>query len=87
MTYRGLQELVAHCTGYKPGRFIHQIGNLHYYDRHEEDLLKVLDAPTYDQGKLILNTDKGTDFFSYSWDDFKVENYNHGAFVPFEIAI
>ncbi len=85
-TYRALQMLVARCTGYKLGRFIHQIGNLHYYDRHEKSLLKVIDAPIYEQPKLILK-DKGDDFFNYSWEDFSVENYSHSPFVPFEIAI
>ena len=84
--YKVLQILIAHCTGYKAGRFIHQIGNLHYYDRHEESLLKVIDAPVYEQPKLILK-DKGDDFFNYSWEDFSVENYSHSPFVPFEIAI
>lgn len=86
-TYRALQELVAHCSGYKVGRFIHQIGNLHYYNNQEEGLLKVLDLPEYDQPTLILDKSKGTDFFNYSWNDFKIENYNHGPFIPFEVAI
>lgn len=86
-TYRALQLLVAQCTGYKPGRFIHQIGNLHYYDRHEEDILKVIDLEEFEQPELVLDTTKGTDFFSYTYDDFKLNNYKHGPYIPFEIAI
>ena len=84
--YKALQVLISHCTGYKPGRFIHQMGNVHYYVKDEQDLLKVIDAPVYEQPKLILK-DKGDDFFNYSWEDFSVENYSHSPFVPFEIAI
>ena len=86
-SYKALQLLVAHCTGYKPGRFIHQIGNLHYYDRHEKDLLSLLEATEYGQPELILDTSKGTDFFNYSWTDFKVDKYQYGPFIPMEVAI
>lgn len=86
-TYKGLQYLVARATNYKVGRFIHQIGNLHYYDRHEQDLLQVLKLPEYSQPKLVLDTSKGINFFDYSWEDFKVLDYHHGPYIPFEIAI
>ena len=79
--------MVARCTGYKLGRFIHQIGNLHYYDRHEEDILKVLDAPTFEQPRLLLDTKKGTNFFDYTWEDFSIVDYNYSPHIPFEIAI
>lgn len=85
--YKALQILVSHCTGYKPGRFIHQMGCVHYYDRHEEDILKVLDLPEYDQPCLTLDTNKGINFFDYSWEDFKIQDYQHGPHIPFEIAI
>ena len=84
--YKALQILVAHCTGYKPGRFIHQMGCVQYYDRHEKDLLNLLQAPEYSEPKLILN-DKGLDFFSYNWKDFTVTDYNYGPFIPMEVAI
>lgn len=85
--YKALQVLIAHCTGYKPGRFIHQLGNVHYYDRHEKELLKLLNAPEYDQPRLILDTSKGSNFFNYSWEDFTVDNYQYGPFIPLEVAI
>lgn len=85
--YKALQILVAHCTGYRPGRFIHQIGNIHYYDKHEEDILKIIDLEEFEQPELVLNTNKGTDFFSYTYDNFKLNNYKHGPYIPFEVAI
>ena len=85
--YKALQILVAHCTGYKPGRFIHQMGCVQYYDRHEKDLLSLLEATEYGQPELILDTSKGTDFFNYSWTDFKVDKYQYGPFIPMEVAI
>ena len=85
--YKCLQVLIAYCVGLKPGRFSHFMGNVHYYDKQEEDILKLLDLPEYEQPKLILDTSKGTDFFSYTWEDFKLEDYDHGPFIPFEVAI
>ena len=85
--YKALQILVSKCTGYKPGRFIHQMGCVHYYDRHEEDILKIIDLKEFEQPELILDINKGTDFFSYNYNDFKLNNYQHGPSIPFEIAI
>lgn len=84
--YKILQMIVAKCTGYIPGRFIHQIGNVHYYDRHEETLLSQLSLPMYGQPEVKLNFEH-TDFFNVSYKDIEIINYTHGPYLPMEVAI
>lgn len=84
--YKVLQMIVAKCTGYKAGRFIHQIGNLHYYDRHEKTLLSQLELREYDQPNVILNFNH-SNFFEVTHDDVSVVNYVCGEYLPMEVAI
>ena len=84
--YKVLQMLIAKCTGYKPGRFIHQIGNLHYYDRHETALLEQLSLPTFVQPSVEINKDI-EDFFSVTAEDIQVIGYECGVYLPMEVAI
>lgn len=84
--YKVLQLFVAHCTGYRPGRFIHQIGNLHYYDRHEETLLHQISLEEFSEPKLFI-TSSSSDFFNLSISDIQLSDYVHGPFLPMEVAI
>lgn len=84
--YKVLQMLIAHCTGYKPGRFIHHIGNLHYYDRHESTLLNQLSLEEFNQPEVELQIEH-KDFFNISYEDVKVKNYICGPYLSMEVAI
>lgn len=73
--YCALLLMVAKATGYKPGLFVHDISNIHIYDRHIPIVKEVMKRePIECQPKLILDTDK-TDFYSFTIDDFKLEGY------------
>ena len=57
-SYSLLTILLAHITGYKPGEFIHVIGDTHVYVNHEEALRQQLDRvprpfPTVGVGEAI----------------------------------
>lgn len=84
--YKVLQCIVAHCTGYLPGKFIHTIGNLHYYDRHEALLLQQIDLPHYPSPVINFNF-KDQNFFNISYKDIEVKNYVHGPNIKLEVAI
>lgn len=84
--YKILQILISHCTGYKAGRFIHQIGNLHYYDRHEQTLLNQLELKEFEEPDITLKTNS-IDFFNLSFKDIEITNYQHGDYLPMEVAI
>jgi thymidylate synthase len=83
--YRIIQHMIAQVTGLEVGYFIHQMGNVHYYDRHEEKLLEQIMTPTYRQPTLKINPEINN-FFDFTIDDFQVENYNHNGKIEFDLA-
>ena len=87
MQYAMLQCMLAQSTGLKPGIFTHVIANLHIYDRHEAIIKEIMNNPEYDSPKFILNPDK-TDFYSFTEDDFKLEEYNATKLeTKFDVAV
>lgn len=77
--YFALLLMVAKATGYKPGQYSELIINCHVYDRHEEFANELISREeqleSVSTPRLILDTDK-TDFYSFTIDDFKLENYS-----------
>lgn len=84
--YWFLLQMVAQATGYKAGRFIHQMGNVHYYDRHEELLLKQINGENHNEPIFKINNSV-KDFFSFSIDDIAIENYKNNGKFNYEVAI
>lgn len=84
--YNVLQRMVAQVTGYELGEYIYHIGDVHYYERHEKDLVEQIDKDTYEAPDLWINPEI-TNFYDFTIDDFKLINYKHGEFVGYEVAI
>ena len=84
-----LTFMLCHITGYKPGKIIHNIGDLHIYKNHIEEAKKMLDNnpnnfPLFyinDPNKNIKNIEE----FKYS--DFKILFYNSYKKYNFTMAI
>ena len=52
-----------------------------------DELLKLLENETFDAPKLWMNTEK-TDFYSFTKEDFKLENYKYSEFdVKIPVAV
>lgn len=74
--YYVLLRMVAQVTGYKAGKFVHFVQNLHIYDRHTEIVQEVMAEDASKKGpSLILNPDI-KNFDDFSIDDFKLEGYD-----------
>ena len=78
--YSALVCMIAQVTGFEPGEFVHVIADAHIYDRHipiVEELIKQnpLPAPKVTLDKSV------TDFYSFTKDSFKVEDYNYHEFT------
>lgn len=84
--YSVLQHLVAQVCGLDVGKFIHQIGNAHYYDRHEEVLLSQLGLPEYEQPTLSVSKEL-KDLRSAKLSDIELLGYKCGINLPMEVAI
>ena len=83
--YAALMIMVARHCGYEVGMFSHIVMNEQIYSRHVEHVNTLLErykeleqAEFYGkyikQPKLVLNSNK-TDFYSFTIDDFTLENY------------
>ena len=78
--YYALQMMIAKATGYKVGKMGHIIGNLHVYDRHEENAQVILDRQEVliqtvrNEVKLEFNP-ASDDFYSFTIDDFVLNDY------------
>ena len=85
--YVALQMMVAHSVGLKPGKFTRFVQNIHIYDRHLEVAQQFLDRkPSEKQPKLIFEP-KSNDFYSYTFNDFRIEDYEPQPRIRFELAI
>lgn len=90
MQYVALMMMVARHVGLEVGVFCHYVNNAHIYDRHLDqvkDLISRSGQEDSDKIRLVLNPEK-TDFYSFTIDDFKLENYNPNTpNFRFELAI
>lgn len=86
--YYVLQCLVAHVCGYEVGTFTHQMGNVHYYNRHSKDLLEQVTSDYYEnEPKLTINSDL-KDFFKTELSDIKLDSYKCSKRnIKYDIAV
>ena len=88
--YVALMMMVARHIGLVPGVFCHYVNNAHIYDRHINQVKELIERNGQEDGeniRLILNPNK-TDFYSFTIDDFILENYNpQKPNLKFELAI
>lgn len=82
--YVALLMMVAHATGYKPGKYVHFIQNLHIYDRHIEIAKEFLNRPEGGTQPKLIFEPKSKNFYDFTIDDFRIEDYNPQGkiFIP-----
>lgn len=73
--YSVLQHLIAHCCGLEAGEFTHQMGNVHYYNRHQDLLLEQLKSDIYVSEPKILINESLKDFFNAEISDITLLDY------------
>ena len=81
--YSVLVHMFAQVAGLEVGELVHVIADAHIYDRHVDIVKGMLEqtpqaAPTFSVDPSV------TDFYQFTADSFKVENYNY---APFEAKI
>ena len=86
LSYSVLIYMVAKITGYKPGRFIHIVGDFHIYDNHTNPVMEQICREPYDFPTLeIVGKQKEIDDFTIK--DFNLIDYKHydslkGIMIP-----
>lgn len=83
--YSLLCHMVAHQLGCKAKEFIWVGGDTHIYENHIEQVKKQLETPLKDFPTIKFNR-LPKDIFSYELQDFTIENYVHGEYLPLDIS-
>ncbi|WP_251552359.1 thymidylate synthase [Neobacillus muris] len=74
-SYALLTMMIAQVCGLQPGEFIHTFGDVHIYKNHLDNVKLQLQREPRPLPVMRLNP-QVTDLFSFSYDDFSLENYN-----------
>lgn len=72
--YSALVMMFAQISGLEPGELVHVIADAHIYDRHIDLVQKIIEKEPFEAPIVTLNPEI-TDFYKFSVEDFKVENY------------
>ena len=72
--YAVLVHMFARASGLEVGELVHVIADAHIYDRHVDTVKKLMERTPYPAPKLWINPDV-TDFYAFTVDDFKLEDY------------
>ncbi|MDO4807650.1 MAG: thymidylate synthase [Coriobacteriales bacterium] len=75
--YALLLMMVAQSVGMVAGELVHMIADAHVYDRHVELVRELISRPQHPAPQVSLNPEV-TDFYDFSTDDLRVENYVYG---------
>jgi len=85
-SYALLTLMVAQVTGYKPGDFIHTLGDAHLYLNHlDQARLQLSRAPRH-MPVMRLNPEV-KDIFAFRFEDFTIENYDPHPHIKAVVAV
>lgn len=85
-SYSLLLEMMAQVTGYKPGEFIHILGDAHIYRNHFKQVKKQLQRKPYALPELKLNPEI-KDIDDFTMEDIKLKNYKHHPYIKAPMAV
>jgi thymidylate synthase len=85
-SYALLTHMIAQVCGLGIGDFVHTFGDLHIYSNHMEALKQQLHRTPYPMSKLILNPEV-KDIDSFTFEDIKLESYQHHPTISLKVAI
>lgn len=85
--YAALVMMLAQVSGLQAGELVHVIADAHIYDRHIPIVEELIKRESFDAPKVTLDPTI-TDFYAFTPDSFKVENYVHGEKIGrFPVAV
>lgn len=85
--YVALMMMVAKHCNLKPGRYTHFIQNTHLYDRHIPIAKEFLERPVSEKQPKLMFEPKSDNFYDFTIDDFRIEDYEPQPRVKIDIAI
>jgi thymidylate synthase len=85
-SYALLTHMVAHVTGFKPGEFIHTLGDAHLYANHLEQAREQLARPPMALPRLIIKRDV-EDIADFRFEDFEIVGYQSHPHIAAPVAV
>jgi thymidylate synthase len=85
-SYALLTMMMAQVCDLAPGEFVHTFGDVHLYNNHVEQAKLQLSRQPYPLPVMKLNP-AVKDIFSFSFDDFTLENYQFHPPIKASVAV
>ncbi|MDJ0777789.1 MAG: thymidylate synthase [Gammaproteobacteria bacterium] len=85
-SYALLLMMVAQVTGYRPGEFVHTLGDAHLYTNHLQQARLQLTRKPFDLPQMSINP-KVRDIFEFRYEDFELQNYQYHEHIKAAVAV
>lgn len=85
-SYALLAHMIAHVAGYKPGHFIHTIGDAHIYNNHMDQVREQLSRSVRSLPQLRIKRDVKS-LFDFTYDDFEITGYDPAPAIKAPVAV
>ncbi len=85
-SYALLLMMVAQVTGYRPGEFVHTLGDAHLYTNHLQQARLQLTRKPFDPPQMWINP-RVKDIFEFSFEDFELQNYQYHEHIKAAVAV
>ena len=85
-SYALLTMMLAQVCGLEPGDFVHTFGDTHLYLNHVEQAKLQLTRTPYALPVMKINPDVDS-IFSFKYEDFTLENYEHHPLIKAPVAV
>lgn len=85
-SYALLTQMLAQVTGYRPGEFIHTLGDAHLYSNHLEQVDIQLARQPYPLPQMRINNGVKS-LFNYRYDDFELVGYQSHPAIKAPVAV
>jgi thymidylate synthase len=85
-SYALLTMMIAQVCGLAYGDFVHTFGDVHLYNNHIEQANLQLSREPFPLPVMKLNPDV-KDIFSFTFEDFTLENYQHHPAIKAPVAV
>jgi thymidylate synthase len=85
-SYALLTMMVAQVCGLEAGDFIHTFGDVHLYNNHVEQAKLQLTRTPFALPTMKINPEV-KDLFAFTYEDFKLEDYQYHPAIKAPVAI
>ena len=85
-SYSLLLMMIAQVTGYRAGRFIHTMGDIHLYRNHVDAYFVQKDLTIFPPPIVTLNYEVKS-IFDFKFEDINLDNYNSWPAIKAPVAV